>query len=55
MFNAFFAGFLVGKISNGRVASGFIHSATLVAITAVILLVFAHVHISFVNTQTPTL
>jgi len=54
MFNAFFAGFLVGKISNGRVASGFIHSAILVAITAVILLVFAHVHISFVNTQTPT-
>ncbi|GGU03966.1 flagellar assembly protein [Sulfodiicoccus acidiphilus] len=55
MFNAFFAGFLVGKIATGRVSAGFVHSAVLVVVTAVILVALSHVNISFVSTQAPSL
>jgi flagellar protein FlaJ len=52
LFNSFLAGLLVGKLSSGRTSVGLIHSAILVIIT-VILLIIAQ-HITLVSTARPT-
>jgi flagellar protein FlaJ len=39
LWNSFLAGFLVGKLSHGKVAMGFIHSSILVVITAILIII----------------
>ncbi|MCY0882284.1 MAG: flagellar assembly protein, partial [Acidianus infernus] len=55
IFNSFMAGLLVGKLGSGKIATGLIHSAILVIITAVMLLVLLHVHFDFYKPSTPTI
>ncbi|EZQ10802.1 flagellar assembly protein [Candidatus Acidianus copahuensis] len=55
IFNSFFAGFLVGKLSSGKIAYGFLHSAILVAITLVMLIVLVHVHFNFMSSSPASL
>ncbi|MUM65471.1 flagellar assembly protein [Acidianus infernus] len=55
IFNSFMAGLLVGKLGSGKIATGLIHSAILVIITAVMLLVLLHVHFAFYKPSTPTI
>ncbi|BBG28223.1 type II secretion system F family protein [Sulfuracidifex tepidarius] len=52
LFNSFLAGLLVGKLSSGRTSVGLIHSAILIVIT-VILLIIAQ-HITLVSPAKPT-
>ncbi|ARM75134.1 type II secretion system F family protein [Acidianus manzaensis] len=47
LFNSFLAGLLVGKLGTGRIANGFLHSAILVVITAIMLIILIHVHLNF--------
>ncbi len=47
LFNAFTAGFLVGKLQSGKTVTGFLHSAILVAITLVMIIVSVSVHFNF--------
>lgn len=55
IFDSFMAGLLVGKLGSGKIATGLIHSAILVIITAVMLLVLLHVHFAFYKPSTPTI
>ncbi len=48
IYNAYFAGFLVGKLGSGKMATGFLHSIILAVVTTVMLIVMLHVNISFV-------
>ncbi len=43
MFNSFLAGLLVGKLSSGRSSVGLIHSAILVVITVILLIIAQHI------------
>ncbi|MEM4042359.1 MAG: type II secretion system F family protein [Saccharolobus sp.] len=43
LFNSFLAGLLVGKIGYGKTASGFIHSAILVVVTAILIIISLHI------------
>ncbi|MEM4372881.1 MAG: flagellar assembly protein, partial [Metallosphaera sp.] len=54
MINAFFAGLLVGKLGKGKVATGFIHAAIMVAITAILMIIIVHVHFTFGPTVPPS-
>lgn len=47
MFNSFMAGLLVGKLGSGKVATGLIHSAILVVITAIMVVILLNVHFGF--------
>lgn len=55
VFNAITAGLLVGKMASGRVANGFIHSAILLIITVIMILVAISVKFSFAPPVSPTL
>ncbi|TRM82107.1 flagellar assembly protein, partial [Sulfolobus sp. D5] len=52
IFNSFLAGLLVGKIGYGKTAAGFIHSAILIVITAI--LVIISLHISLIPSISPS-
>ncbi|QXJ31673.1 type II secretion system F family protein [Saccharolobus shibatae] len=52
LFNSFLAGLLVGKIGYGKTAAGFTHSAILVVITAI--LVVISLHISLIPSISPS-
>jgi len=52
LFNSFLAGLLVGKLGYGKTAAGFIHSAILVVITAI--LVVISLHISLIPSISPS-
>ncbi|MEM3268732.1 MAG: type II secretion system F family protein [Metallosphaera sp.] len=54
MINAFVAGLLVGKLGHGKVASGFIHSAIMVVITAILMIIIIHVHFTFGPSVAPS-
>ncbi|AWR98827.1 type II secretion system F family protein [Metallosphaera hakonensis] len=54
MLNAFFAGLLVGKLGRGKVATGFVHAAIMVVITAILMIIIVHVHFTFGPTQPPS-
>ncbi|QKR00512.1 type II secretion system F family protein [Metallosphaera tengchongensis] len=47
MINAFFAGLLVGKLGRGKVASGFVHAAVMVTVTAILMIIIVHIHFTF--------
>ena len=55
VFNALTAGLLVGKLATGRIANGYLHSALLMIITAVLILVFLSIKFSFGAPVSPSL
>jgi|ECHnycMinimDraft_1075156.scaffolds.fasta_scaffold00143_7 flagellar protein FlaJ len=55
MFNSFLAGLLVGKIGNGRVANGFLHSLVLTVLTGVLLILVPHIKFNFTSNTSTTL
>ncbi|MGC9105812.1 MAG: type II secretion system F family protein [Thermoprotei archaeon] len=46
VFNAYTAGFLVGKLQTGKIATGFLHSIILVAITSAMVIISLEMHIT---------
>lgn len=52
LFNSFLSGLLVGKIGYGKTAAGFVHSAILVVITAILIVV--SLHISLIPSVSPS-
>ncbi|BDC18104.1 type II secretion system F family protein [Acidianus sp. HS-5] len=55
LFNSFMAGLLVGKLGTGKIATGLVHSAILVIITAAMLLILLHVHLAFYSPSSTTI
>lgn len=55
VFNSFLAGFLIGKLSAGRVANGFLHSILLLIITLILMFVMIHIRFAFAPTSPPSL
>ncbi|MCY0859510.1 MAG: type II secretion system F family protein [Sulfolobaceae archaeon] len=48
IFNSFLAGFLIGKLSSGRIANGFLHSILLLIITLLLILIMVHIKFQIV-------
>lgn len=55
VFNAFTSGLLVGKLSSGRIANGYIHASLLLIITVLMILAAISIKFSFGAPVSPTL
>ncbi|BFH73587.1 type II secretion system F family protein [Sulfurisphaera javensis] len=55
VFNAYTAGLLVGKLASGRIANGYLHSAILLVITMILVLITLSIKFSFVSPVAPSL